>query len=59
MNLLQGADVAPTANQRATIAAARQAATTAMGRWAALRTTELAALNARLQASGLPKIDVP
>jgi hypothetical protein len=59
MNLLQGADVAPTAIQRETIAAARDGAASALARWNALKTTELTALNARLAAAGLTPIAVP
>ena len=59
MNLLQSADVAPTANQRAAIAAARDGAATVMARWNAMKTTELPALNARLAGAGLTKIVLP
>jgi photosystem II stability/assembly factor-like uncharacterized protein len=59
MSALQGADVAPTANQRAAIAAARDSAASVMTRWNALRTTELATLNALLKAAGLATITVP
>ena len=58
MNVLQGADVAPTANQRAAIAAARDTAAGVMTRWNALKTTELATLNALLKAAGLAPIVV-
>jgi hypothetical protein len=56
MSVLQGADVAPTANQRSAIAAARDSAASVIARWNALKTTELAALNALLKAAGLATI---
>jgi hypothetical protein len=59
MNSLQGADVAPTANQRVAIASARESAADVMARWNALRTTELSRLNALLKAAGLATIAVP
>ena len=59
MNLLQGADVAPTANQRATISVARAGAASAMARWTALKTTDLAALNSQLAGAGLDRITLP
>jgi hypothetical protein len=58
MNVLQSADVAPTANQRAAIAAARQGVATAMTRWNALK-AELPAINALLEESRLDRITVP
>ena len=59
MSSLQGADVAPTANQRAAVVAARGTASTVMVRWTALRTTELTALNRLLAGAGLATITVP
>jgi hypothetical protein len=59
MNTMQSADVAPTANQRRTIAAAHAAADPAMASWRALRTTELQTLNARLKTAGLPVVKLP
>jgi hypothetical protein len=56
MNSLQSADVAPTANQKAAIVAARQAGNVAMLKWSALRTTELAALNVKLKAAGVGEV---
>jgi hypothetical protein len=56
MNVLQAADVQPTAVQLAQISEARGQGTRVMGRWATLSTTELAALNARLTAAGLPAL---
>jgi hypothetical protein len=56
MNLLQAADVQPTAIQLAQIADARAQGTRVMTRWTALSTTELAALNAQLTAAGLPAL---
>jgi hypothetical protein len=53
MNLLQGADVQPTAVQLSAIAAARAAAGKAMARWTAIKTVDLPAINAQLRAAGL------
>ena len=53
MNSLQAADVTPTANQLLGIANARAAGTKAMATWATLKTTGLAAINAKLKAAGL------
>jgi hypothetical protein len=58
MNLLQAADVAPTAAQRATIAEAQRNAAAAMARWKVLRTTELANLNTRLGRAGMAQVGV-
>jgi hypothetical protein len=56
MNLLQGADVRPTAVQLEAIAGARTAASQAMARWTAVKTVDLLALNTQLKAAGLPAI---
>jgi len=58
MNSLQAADVQPTAVQLAAITAARQSAAGVIARWTALKTTDLAALNATLKAAGLVEIRV-
>ena len=58
MNSLQGADVQPTANQLAAIAAARRDATALLSRWTALRTTGLSAVNATLKSTGLPGLAI-
>ena len=42
MNAMQAADVAPTANTLAAVAAAQQNAARVMARWNALRTVDLA-----------------
>jgi hypothetical protein len=55
----QGADVAPTAGQVATAAKARADALTPMRAWTALKTSGLAELNARRQASGQPVVTLP
>jgi photosystem II stability/assembly factor-like uncharacterized protein len=57
MNAMQAADVAPTANTLAAIAAARENAARVMARWNALRTVDLPALNAQLKAAGLATIE--
>ena len=56
MNTLQAADVQPTALQVRTIESALGNARAVMARWNALKTTELAALNARLKAAGVEAI---
>ncbi|HUQ82266.1 MAG TPA: hypothetical protein VM076_14035, partial [Gemmatimonadaceae bacterium] len=56
---LQGADVAPTAGQVATAAKARADAVAPMRAWTALKTSGLAELNARRQASGQPPVTLP
>ncbi|MEP6780696.1 MAG: hypothetical protein ABJC26_12455, partial [Gemmatimonadaceae bacterium] len=53
---MQNADVAPTANQVAACTTARTQATAVLLKWTALKTTGLAALNAKLKASGQPPI---
>jgi hypothetical protein len=58
MNSLQGADVQPTALQLAAITNARQLAARVMARWNALKTTDLAALDATLKSAGLETIAV-
>jgi hypothetical protein len=56
MNVMQSADIAPTANTRAAVTAALAAGDEVMARWAALTAKDLAALNATLKAAGLPVI---
>jgi hypothetical protein len=56
MNSLQAADVAPTDNTRLALTNALAVATQVTARWKALRTTELAALNATLKANGFGPI---
>ena len=53
MNVLQAADVQPTAVQLKAIAKARAAGTAAMARWTAIKTVDLPAINAKLKAAGL------
>jgi photosystem II stability/assembly factor-like uncharacterized protein len=53
MNSLQGADVQPTALQVTSIETALRNARAAMARWNALKTTDLAALNAQLKTAGI------
>ena len=53
MNSLQGADVPPTTAQLTAIAAARATAAKVMAQWTALETTDLAAVNAKLEAAGV------
>jgi photosystem II stability/assembly factor-like uncharacterized protein len=50
--MMQGADIAPTAAEVAACGRARARYDTIMARWTALRTTELAKLNAKRRAAG-------
>jgi hypothetical protein len=56
MNLLQGADVTPTAIQREAMLSARLRAEAVLGRWRALTSTDLAAVNETLRGAGLGAI---
>jgi photosystem II stability/assembly factor-like uncharacterized protein len=56
---MQSADVAPTAGQVAACDSARVQSRDLMIRWNALRTTGLAALNAKRSAAGLPAVALP
>jgi photosystem II stability/assembly factor-like uncharacterized protein len=56
---MQGADVAPTANDVAAAARVRSQSADVMRRWNALKTTGLAALNAKRKAAGQPTITPP
>ncbi|MEO6236823.1 MAG: glycoside hydrolase [Vicinamibacterales bacterium] len=58
MNVLQSADVQPTAVQLKALASARAAGTAAMARWTAIKTVDLPAVNVRLKAAGLPPIEI-
>ena len=50
------ADVAPTATQMAALAAAEKDYAAVMGRWKAIKSTDLPALNRQLGGGGLPEI---
>jgi hypothetical protein len=56
MNVMQSADVAPTANTLAAVTAALAAGDEVLARWAALTAQDLPALNATLKSAGLPGI---
>ena len=56
MNILQGADVRPTTVQLKAIATARTSAAKAAADWAAVKSVDLPALNAKLTAAGLPAL---
>jgi hypothetical protein len=56
---MQGADVAPTAREVAACADARRQGADVMARWTTLKTTDLAALNAKRKAAGQPAIVIP
>jgi photosystem II stability/assembly factor-like uncharacterized protein len=56
IHMLEEADVTPTTQLAAAVADRRAALAGAMASWNALRTADLAALNAQLKAAGLPAI---
>jgi len=56
---MQGADVAPTAGQVAGVTRARAEGADVMRRWNSLKTSGLAALNAKRKAAGQPAITLP
>ena len=58
MNSFQGADVAPTANQLAAMAAAKKTAAEAMAKWNTVKTLDLAALNLKLKSAGLGPLKI-
>ena len=58
MSSFQGADVQPTANQAAAMAAAKKAAADAMARWNTIKTIDLPALNLKLKAAGLSTLRI-
>jgi hypothetical protein len=53
---MQAADVAPSAREIAACTAARTQSAAVMARWTKLTTTDLAALNAKRKAAGLPAV---
>ncbi|MEO6223590.1 MAG: glycoside hydrolase, partial [Vicinamibacterales bacterium] len=55
---MQGAETAPTLREVQAANAARKQSISVMGRWTALTTTELAALNAKRRSAGLPLVTV-
>jgi hypothetical protein len=58
MNLLQGADAEPPANQLAAMRSAIASAERVMARWEAIKTVDVPAVNARLSAAGLAPLVV-
>jgi hypothetical protein len=56
---MQAADVAPTSNQVAACGKAGTQAGEVLAKWKALSTTGLAALNAKLKASGQAAVTIP
>jgi len=50
------ADFAPTATQMAALPSVEKDHAAVMGRWKAIKSTDLAALNRQLSAGGLPEI---
>jgi hypothetical protein len=58
MSLLDEADTELTPQAMSTVLEARRGADASNARWTTLRTTELATVNAKLRAAGLPTLDV-
>jgi hypothetical protein len=56
---MQAADVAPTANQVAACGKARSEGSAVLAKWRTLSTAGVAALNAKLKASGQPGVKLP
>ncbi|HSA94766.1 MAG TPA: hypothetical protein VLJ16_01860, partial [Acidobacteriota bacterium] len=56
MSTLQAADAAPTTQLAAAVAERQKALAELLGKWATLRSSDLAGLNAVLKAAGLPVI---
>ena len=55
---VQGADAAPTEGAMQAFAGAQKIMTTALAKWTALKSKDLASMNAQLQQANLPPIDV-
>jgi photosystem II stability/assembly factor-like uncharacterized protein len=58
MSLLQGADAAPTSQAAAAVAERQKSLAELMAKWNALKGLDLAGLNVRLKAAGLPAIEI-
>lgn len=58
MNILQGADGAPTVQATKTAADLKDAAANAIGEWKVMKTTDVATLNAALASAKLPAIAI-
>jgi hypothetical protein len=58
MNLLQGADVRPTAVQLTAITDARTSVAATMAKWTAIKASDLVTMNATLKAAGLPALTI-
>jgi photosystem II stability/assembly factor-like uncharacterized protein len=56
---MQSADITPTASQVTACDSARTQSRGLMSRWSTLKTTGLAALNARRKGAGLPEVTLP
>ena len=59
LTLIEDADAEPTTQATAAVRAVQHDFDALWARWTALRTTELAALNAKLKAAGQPAIAAP
>jgi hypothetical protein len=58
MGLMQAADAAPTSQVLTAVGERQKALAVLMDRWKALKTQDLAALNAQLKTAGLPVIEI-
>ena len=58
MSLLQAADAAPTTQAIAAVTERREALRALLAKWDALRTKDVAALNAMLKAANLPAVEL-
>jgi photosystem II stability/assembly factor-like uncharacterized protein len=56
---LQGADVTPTVTQAEAVTKAKAQGDEVMGKWSAIKSSGLAALNAKRRAAGQPPIEIP
>lgn len=59
MQTIEQSDMAPTTQTMEAVARTQQEFAGVMSRWNALRTTDLAALNAKLKSAGVPAIGAP
>ena len=59
MAVVQGADATPTAHTTTGVGTAKKELDDLLSRWADLRTKEVADLNAKLKAAGLPEVTTP
>jgi len=58
MSLMQGADAAPTSQVAAAVAERRQAFAALMAKWSAFKAQDIRALNTKLEAANLPRVEI-